>query len=125
MTSDSLAVWCKHDPDLKPPYSFSQISATAISKEISKIYNDSGPKTRECYDLAQDTSGQKDNWIIAWMLWHAFRHSDKRNNVGTCVSRNNKNGFRRTEGPCGGIGVWAADTGESVDIAHRASGKLT
>lgn len=33
------------------------------------------------YQLGRDTDGvEEENWIIRWLLWHAFRYRDQRNN---------------------------------------------
>jgi hypothetical protein len=65
---------------VEPPYSSSQISETAIHREILRIYQTSRRETRPVYDLGRDTAGiEEENWVIRWMLWHVFRYRDNRN----------------------------------------------
>jgi hypothetical protein len=79
-TPDSLAPQFRDDPSIEPPYSSSQISETAIHREILRIYAQARRETREIYDLGRDTAGiEEENWVIRWMLWHVFRYRDNRN----------------------------------------------
>lgn len=79
-TPDSLAPQFRDDPSVEPPYSSSQISETAIHREILRIYAQARRETRVVYDLGRDTAGiEEENWVIRWMLWHVFRYRDNRN----------------------------------------------
>lgn len=79
-TSDSLAPQFRVDPTIEPPYSNSQISETAIHREILNIYQNARHETKPVYDLGRDTAGvEEENWVIRWMLWHVFRYRDSRN----------------------------------------------
>ncbi|KAK5163031.1 uncharacterized protein LTR77_010965 [Saxophila tyrrhenica] len=78
--TESLAPQFQDDPTVEPPYSSSQISETAIHRQILSIYAEARPETKVIYDLGRDTAGtEEDNWVIRWMLWHVFRYRDKRN----------------------------------------------
>jgi hypothetical protein len=79
-TPESLAPQLRDDPTVEPPYSSSQISETAIHREILRIYQMARRETRPVYDLGRDTAGiEEENWVIRWMLWHVFRYRDNRN----------------------------------------------
>lgn len=58
-----------------------EIKETAMHREILQIYRKASEKTKAVYELARDTDGvEEENWIIRWLLWHAFRYRDQRNN---------------------------------------------
>ncbi len=79
-TAESLAPQFRDDPTVEPPYSSSQISETAIHREILRIYAMARRETKPVYDLGRDTAGiEEENWVIRWMLWHVFRYRDNRN----------------------------------------------
>ena len=79
-TPESLAPQFRDDPTVEPPYSSSQISETAIHREILRIYANARRETKPVYDLGRDTAGiEEENWVIRWMLWHVFRYRDNRN----------------------------------------------
>jgi hypothetical protein len=79
-TPDSLQPHLRDDPNVEPPYSSSQISETAIHREILRIYEYARRETKMVYDLGRDTAGiEEENWVIRWMLWHVFRYRDNRN----------------------------------------------
>ncbi|CAK4034922.1 Hypothetical predicted protein, partial [Lecanosticta acicola] len=64
----------RYDPD-------ATISETDMHGEILRIYEQASPQTKPTYDLGRDQDGiEEENWIIRWMLWHAFRYRDQRNN---------------------------------------------
>ena len=51
-----------------------------MRNELARIYREASPATKIIYDLAQDNAtGQSENWIIRWLLWHVFRYRDERN----------------------------------------------
>ncbi|KXT03880.1 hypothetical protein AC578_8959 [Pseudocercospora eumusae] len=57
------------------------INETAMHSEILQIYQQASPNTKAVYDLGRDTDGpEEENWIVRWLLWHAFRYRDTRNN---------------------------------------------
>ncbi|KXS97652.1 hypothetical protein AC579_1170 [Pseudocercospora musae] len=57
------------------------INETAMHSEILQIYHRATPSTKAVYDLGRDTDGlEEENWIVRWLLWHAFRYRDTRNN---------------------------------------------
>lgn len=52
-----------------------------MHREILQIYQKASEKTKAVYELGHDTVGvEEENWIIRWLLWHAFRYRDQRNN---------------------------------------------
>lgn len=58
-----------------------EIKETAMHREILQIYRRASEKTKVVYELARDIDGvEEENWIIRWLLWHAFRYRDQRNN---------------------------------------------
>ena len=64
----------------QPPFSNSQVSETAVHREILNIYQRARPETKYFYDKGQDTQGlEEENWVIRWLLWHVFRYRDNRN----------------------------------------------
>ena len=64
----------------QPPYSNSQVSETAVHREILNIYQRARPETKFFYDKGRDTQGlEEENWVIRWLLWHVFRYRDNRN----------------------------------------------
>lgn len=64
----------------QPPFSNSQVSETAVHREILNIYQLARPETKPYYDLGRDTQGlEEENWVIRWLLWHVFRYRDNRN----------------------------------------------
>jgi len=64
----------------QPPYSNSQVSETAVHREILNIYQRARPETKYFYDKGRDTQGlEEENWVIRWLLWHVFRYRDNRN----------------------------------------------
>ncbi|QIW96694.1 hypothetical protein AMS68_002212 [Peltaster fructicola] len=69
----------QHNAAIQPPFSNSQISETAMHREIMLVYRQASAETRPCYDLAQNTdSTEAENWVIRWCLWHVFRDRDRR-----------------------------------------------
>ena len=60
-------------------------------------------------DLAMTNVSQEENWIIRWMLWHAFRYRDQRNNRNRGVSAQ-------------GGDHWGDDDESSASPDHRAEG---
>lgn len=64
----------------QPPFSNSQVSETAVHREILNIYQCARPETKYFYDKGRDTQGlEEENWVIRWLLWHVFRYRDNRN----------------------------------------------
>lgn len=64
----------------QPPYSNSQVSETAVHREILNIYQRARPETTYFYDKGRDIQGlEEENWVIRWLLWHVFRYRDNRN----------------------------------------------
>lgn len=52
-----------------------------MHREILAIYQRASDRTKDVYDLGRNTDGvEEENWIIRWLLWHAFRYRDQRNN---------------------------------------------
>lgn len=46
--------------------------------EILAIYRRAMPSTKAVYDLGHDLDGiEQENWIVRWLLWHAFRYRGK------------------------------------------------
>ena len=77
---ESLIPQLANDPNVRPPYSNTQISDTAMHHETLYIYYHSRNETRRYYDLGHYTEGEnEENWIIKWLLWHVFRYRDNRN----------------------------------------------
>lgn len=69
----------RNDASVQPPYSVSQITETAMHRELLSIYENAGPETRPYYDLAHDTDPvAQENWVCRWVLWHVFRNRDQR-----------------------------------------------
>ncbi|KAK3669732.1 hypothetical protein LTR78_010415 [Recurvomyces mirabilis] len=65
---------------VEPPYDHSQISEATLQSEIQNIYQCAAPETRALYVLGHDRDQTPPgNWVIRWMLWHAFRYRDGRN----------------------------------------------
>lgn len=57
------------------------INETAMHREILRIYWNASERTKVVYDLGHDTEGvEEENWVVRWLLWHAFRYRDQRNN---------------------------------------------
>jgi len=78
--SNSLMPGLKNDPNVRPPYSVTQISDVAMHRETLYIYRHARPETRAQYDRGHYIEGGKEeNWIIKWSLWHVFRYRDNRN----------------------------------------------
>jgi len=64
----SLAPHFRNDPTIAPPFSNSQISETAIHREILNIYRTARPETKAVYDLGRDTERvEEENWVIRWL----------------------------------------------------------
>jgi hypothetical protein len=79
-TPDSLAPEFRNDSNVEPPYSNAQISKTAVHREILRTYQSARKETKAVYDLSRDSDRvEEENWVIRWMLWHAFRYRDNRN----------------------------------------------
>ncbi|KAJ9618672.1 hypothetical protein H2203_008876 [Taxawa tesnikishii (nom. ined.)] len=77
---NSLLPELRGNPAIKPPFTNSQVTATAMHRETLRIYREAGAKTKPYYDLGHDRSGlNEENWIIKWLLWHVFRYRDSRN----------------------------------------------
>lgn len=52
-----------------------------MHREILQIYRKASDQTRAVYELGHSTDGvEEENWIVRWLLWHAFRYRDQRNN---------------------------------------------
>ncbi|EME49029.1 hypothetical protein DOTSEDRAFT_67913 [Dothistroma septosporum NZE10] len=61
--------------------SYESINETAMHREILNIYQHACRQTKSTYDQGRDTDGvEEENWIVRWLLWHAFRYRDQRNN---------------------------------------------
>ncbi|KAF2173135.1 hypothetical protein M409DRAFT_62735 [Zasmidium cellare ATCC 36951] len=57
------------------------INETAMHREILRIYSNASERTKAVYELGHDTEGVgEENWVVRWLLWHAFRYRDQRNN---------------------------------------------
>lgn len=79
-TRDSLLASARQDPAVEPPYAFCQMDEEALQREVREIYRRAKPETRILYDLGREVYlGKEENWIIRWLLWHAFRYRDDRN----------------------------------------------
>lgn len=84
---DVLLSHLRNDNKIQPPYSSSQINESAMRAAISRIYAQASPQTKAQYERAHNNNTIDletglpvwDNWIIRWMLWHAFRYRDSRN----------------------------------------------
>jgi len=88
--SNSLLPALKNDPNIRPPYSVTQISDSAMHRETLYIYRHARPETRAQYDRGHYIEGGKEeNWIIKWSLWHVFRYRDNRNRGRTTPSTSN------------------------------------
>jgi len=69
-----------NDPNVKPPYSNTQICENAMHDEILFIYRNARPETKTFYDLGHYVDSDiEENWVIKWLLWHVFRYRDNRN----------------------------------------------
>ncbi|PNS20908.1 hypothetical protein CAC42_2839 [Sphaceloma murrayae] len=76
-----------NDPNVKPPYSNTQISEAAMHRETLYIYRTARPETRVYYERGHYLEGDtEENWIIKWLLWHVFRYRDNRNRGRTMPS---------------------------------------
>lgn len=52
-----------------------------MHREILKIYHRASAQTKAVYNEGHDTEVcEEENWVIRWLLWHAFRYRDQRNN---------------------------------------------
>ncbi|KZF19206.1 hypothetical protein L228DRAFT_48464 [Xylona heveae TC161] len=69
------------NPNMAPPFSHSEMSETAIDYGINMIWQNASAATWPYYSRGwyTDASGNRDNWIIRWTLYHIFRYRDKRN----------------------------------------------
>jgi len=68
------------DPNVKPPFSNTQINENAMHNETLNIYRLARPETRRYYERGHYWEGEsEENWIIRWLLWHVFRYRDNRN----------------------------------------------
>lgn len=77
---NSLLPQLVNDPSVKPPYSNTQISESAMHRETLYIYRTARPETRLYYERGHYMEGDtEENWIIKWLLWHVFRYRDNRN----------------------------------------------
>ncbi|KAK3669465.1 hypothetical protein LTR78_010651 [Recurvomyces mirabilis] len=96
-----------------PPYDHSQISEAALQSEIHYIYQCAPPETRALYVLGHDRDQTPPgNWVIRWMLWHAFRYRDARNR--------NRKVNRASNGDKGDKGdTEASALGQSVGLICR------
>ncbi|KAK4507293.1 hypothetical protein PRZ48_001028 [Zasmidium cellare] len=57
------------------------INETAMHREILRVYQNASERTKTVYELGHNTEGvEEENWIVRWLLWHAFRYRDQRNN---------------------------------------------
>lgn len=83
-----------NDPTLRPPYSNTHISETAMHRETLYIYQTARPDTKAVYDLGHYVEGgTEENWIIKWLLWHVFRYRDNRNrgrSIPTWIARDGR-----------------------------------
>ena len=76
-----------NDPNVKPPYSNTQISEAAMHRETLYIFETARPETRHIYERGHYIEGgNEENWIIKWLLWHVFRYRDNRNRGRTLSS---------------------------------------
>ncbi|KAF2224921.1 hypothetical protein BDZ85DRAFT_187116, partial [Elsinoe ampelina] len=69
-SANSLLPHLLHDPTVKPPYSNTQISESAMHQETIYIYRTARPETRVFYERGHYMEGDaEENWIIKWLLW--------------------------------------------------------
>ncbi|KAL1621513.1 hypothetical protein UCDDS831_g03342 [Diplodia seriata] len=72
---ENLVPQCRDDVTVQPPFSSSQITETAMHREVLRIYSLASPTTQPYYLLGRFLDGEnEDNWVIRWMLWNAFRY---------------------------------------------------
>lgn len=84
---NSLLPRLVHDPNVRPPYSNTQISEAAMHRETLHIFEIARPETRPIYERGHYfEGGNEENWIIKWLLWHVFRYRDNRNRGRTLSS---------------------------------------
>lgn len=90
----------RDDVAMQPPFTFCQIREEALLTEIRYIYDSATPRTKVVYDLAGRSEGTEphDNWVIRWLLWHAFRYRDSRNNKAQPGASNGKSSKSKSEG---------------------------
>ncbi|KAK5174255.1 uncharacterized protein LTR77_001335 [Saxophila tyrrhenica] len=120
-TPASLAPQFQNDPTVEPPYSSSQISETAIHREILQIYARARRETRPIYDLGRDTAGiEEENWVIRWMLWHVFRYRDNRNKNRRTASPGDEPDSSGNMSPDGGSG--SAGSSQTPTTTQAAPG---
>ncbi|KAK3045215.1 hypothetical protein LTR09_013078 [Extremus antarcticus] len=118
-TAESLAPQFRDDPTVEPPYSSSQISETAIHREILRIYAMARRETKPVYDLGRDTAGiEEENWVIRWMLWHVFRYRDNRNKNRRTASPGDKADSGGGISPDGGSN--ASPNGQAATTSTQA-----
>lgn len=108
------------------PFSNSQISESAIHREILNIYQHARPETKYFYDMGRDTQGlEEENWVIRWLLWHVFRYRDNRNknrcqaspDLGSSSS-GNSNSESQSRTPNGMVNIFGTSL-QKADIVNR------
>ncbi|KAF2103710.1 hypothetical protein NA57DRAFT_21096, partial [Rhizodiscina lignyota] len=66
----NLNAEARNDSKVRPPYSSSQMTETALYNEVMLIWRNASPETQQVYDYGRThEQGNVDNWIIRWVLW--------------------------------------------------------
>jgi len=69
------------DVNLRQPYSADMMTETAMHREVMNIWKLASNETKSYYNYGHTQStANVDNWVIRWLVWHAFRYRDNRNN---------------------------------------------
>ncbi|QIX01486.1 hypothetical protein AMS68_007003 [Peltaster fructicola] len=80
---DALLPQLQGDKSVVAPYTYAQVSETALHRAILGMYARADDEIRAYYDLGRNTDGiEEENWVIRWLLWHVFRYRDRRNRAG-------------------------------------------
>ncbi|GAB7340183.1 hypothetical protein MBLNU457_6656t1 [Dothideomycetes sp. NU457] len=118
--SNSLQPEFKNDPNVRPPYSVTQISDAAMHRETLYIYRHARPETKAQYDRGHYIEGGKEeNWIIKWSLWHVFRYRDNRNRGRTTPGTSHRGSLSSSNSTGGVAGNVEQSPTVSAAVAAR------
>ncbi|QIW94672.1 hypothetical protein AMS68_000190 [Peltaster fructicola] len=113
MDRSALLPNLRDDPRVQPPYSVSQVTETAMHRELLAMAANASPQTRPYYELAHDSDPiPQENWVCRWALWHVFRNRDQRK----------KSRRRSPATDSSATSPWTQDTPPSLASPESSSG---
>lgn len=76
---DSILPHLRNDPSIRTPYTVTQITESALRREIRRIHTISKQNTSRIYDTGL-VLGRADegSWVVRWLLWNAMKTGGNR-----------------------------------------------